>query len=1042
MHGIGSLSSPCDARILPIAARLGRPRRRRGGRRRRGPATSAAANDDHASSSRRPLGGAEQRQRRRRASPRATSTSATPRASSSSARRSSSARSRRSTSACPRSSSGEATGSGFVLDEHGTILTNAHVVDGATKVTRPVRRQAERRARRCVGQGRVDRPRAAAGRPDGPQPHAADRSATRNGVQVGDPAIAIGNPFGLERTLTTGVISAAPAHDPGAQRLRDRRRASRPTRRSTPATPAARSSTRPASVIGINSQIATGGSGQRQRRHRLRRADRHRQADHPRAQAVRARRPRLPRDRLGHDRQDAQGPQPARRARRAGAVGHARAARPTRRASAAATSARRSTTTPIQLGGDIIIKVAGKDIRTSDDLQAASRTASRATRSRSRWCARQGQDASRSRSASVPRHGDQPSPSTVRWGACPRDAASHQALRHHLAATTRCSRSSAGAWAVGLHPVARLAAGLRSGRGRRASRQRCAGAPTSAACSSTRRSTRSPAWWTGIGLTMVQLHGDEGPAFCAEVARRTGAKVIKAAPVRGRADIRALEAFHTDYHLLDAASQRDARRDGGDLRLGARAHAPLEDPARAQRRACAPRTSPRRSPPCARSRSTRPAAPRPARGSRTPRRWRPSWRRSRPRTGAGGRASGVRMMRRPPAVEHRFGPYGGQYVPETLMPALAELEEAWVAARERRRLPRRARRPAARLRRAPVAAVPRPPPQRGRRPAPVPQARGPQPHRRAQDQQRPRPGAAGPAHGQAAHHRRDRRGPARRRHRDRVRADGPRVRRLHGRRGHPPPGAQRPAHGAARRDRVAGRRRRAHPQGGGLGGDPRLGHQRRHHALHHRLGGRPGALPGARARPAAGDRRRGARADPRARGPPARPRHRLRRRRLQRDRHLRALRRRRGRRAHRRRGRRRGARARPPRRAAHRRRAPRRAARIAVGRAAGRDGPDPRGPLDLGRPGLPRQRPRARAPARHRPRDLPRGHRRRGAGDVPARHAPGGDHPGARDRPRPAPRAAARRLRARHRVLLGPRRQGPGRGPRAGIPAARRTRAS
>jgi phosphoribosylanthranilate isomerase len=56
----------------------------------------------------------------------------------------------------------------------------------------------------------------------------------------------------------------------------------------------------------------------------------------------------------------------------------------------------------------------------------------------------------------------------------------------------------------------------------------------------------------GIGLTMVQLHGDEGPAYCAEVARRTGAKVIKAAAVSGKADIRALEAFHTDYHLLDA----------------------------------------------------------------------------------------------------------------------------------------------------------------------------------------------------------------------------------------------------------------------------------------------------------------------------------------------------------------------------------------------------------------------------------------------------------------------------------------------------------
>jgi tryptophan synthase beta chain len=41
---------------------------------------------------------------------------------------------------------------------------------------------------------------------------------------------------------------------------------------------------------------------------------------------------------------------------------------------------------------------------------------------------------------------------------------------------------------------------------------------------------------------------------------------------------------------------------------------------------------------------------------------------------------------RPPVVEsgveHRFGPYGGQYVPETLMPALDELERAWVATRD------------------------------------------------------------------------------------------------------------------------------------------------------------------------------------------------------------------------------------------------------------------------------------------------------------------------------------------------------------------------
>ena len=53
-------------------------------------------------------------------------------------------------------------------------------------------------------------------------------------------------------------------------------------------------------------------------------------------------------------------------------------------------------------------------------------------------------------------------------------------------------------------------------------------------------------------LGMVQLHGDEGPSFCAEVARRTGAKVIKALPVHSSADIQAAEAFRTDFHLLDA----------------------------------------------------------------------------------------------------------------------------------------------------------------------------------------------------------------------------------------------------------------------------------------------------------------------------------------------------------------------------------------------------------------------------------------------------------------------------------------------------------
>lgn len=58
------------------------------------------------------------------------------------------------------------------------------------------------------------------------------------------------------------------------------------------------------------------------------------------------------------------------------------------------------------------------------------------------------------------------------------------------------------------------------------------------------------------GLTMVQLNGNEGPSFCAEVARKTGVKVIKAVHVASAADIHAAEAFRTDFHLFD-------RRAGG-----------------------------------------------------------------------------------------------------------------------------------------------------------------------------------------------------------------------------------------------------------------------------------------------------------------------------------------------------------------------------------------------------------------------------------------------------------------------------------------------
>jgi phosphoribosylanthranilate isomerase len=56
-----------------------------------------------------------------------------------------------------------------------------------------------------------------------------------------------------------------------------------------------------------------------------------------------------------------------------------------------------------------------------------------------------------------------------------------------------------------------------------------------------------------VGLTLIQLHGDEGPVFCDEVARRTGCKVIKASRIRSRSDMQALQAFRgANYHLLDS----------------------------------------------------------------------------------------------------------------------------------------------------------------------------------------------------------------------------------------------------------------------------------------------------------------------------------------------------------------------------------------------------------------------------------------------------------------------------------------------------------
>jgi len=54
-------------------------------------------------------------------------------------------------------------------------------------------------------------------------------------------------------------------------------------------------------------------------------------------------------------------------------------------------------------------------------------------------------------------------------------------------------------------------------------------------------------------LSVLQLHGEEGPIYCAEAARRTGCRVMKAQRVEDAAAVQSLRAYrNVDFHLLDA----------------------------------------------------------------------------------------------------------------------------------------------------------------------------------------------------------------------------------------------------------------------------------------------------------------------------------------------------------------------------------------------------------------------------------------------------------------------------------------------------------
>jgi len=111
---------------------------------------------------------------------------------------------------------GDATGSGFVIGRGGSIVTNAHVVGDAKRVS--VRFSDSKIATAEVAGTDpstdlalllVD--------PDGLDLRALALGSSKD-VEIGDPALAIGNPFGLERTLTTGVISAIGRQIPSLQR--------------------------------------------------------------------------------------------------------------------------------------------------------------------------------------------------------------------------------------------------------------------------------------------------------------------------------------------------------------------------------------------------------------------------------------------------------------------------------------------------------------------------------------------------------------------------------------------------------------------------------------------------------------------------------------------------------------------------------------------------------------------------------------------------------------------------------------------------------
>jgi len=100
----------------------------------------------------------------------------------------------------------EATGSGFIVDKNGYILTNNHVVDGATRVQVKLHNDPAEYTAKVIGTDpELD---LAVLKISASKTLPPVRIGNSDGVEVGDWAVAIGSPFGLEATVTAGIVSA------------------------------------------------------------------------------------------------------------------------------------------------------------------------------------------------------------------------------------------------------------------------------------------------------------------------------------------------------------------------------------------------------------------------------------------------------------------------------------------------------------------------------------------------------------------------------------------------------------------------------------------------------------------------------------------------------------------------------------------------------------------------------------------------------------------------------------------------------------------